>query len=91
MTLHSEQVQGVLPLQADHSLATPILCDYFSTPEPAELVAARQPTPARRGARLLRDAAQHPPRFIDKRRISDSKVEVARWSATSRQDDPPLR
>lgn len=76
MTLHSEQVQGFFRCQADHLSATPILCDYFRSLHLENCVALATDAGSARRAGSYATRLNIPLAFIDKRRVSDSKVEV---------------
>src|SRR5512146_757725 len=76
MTLHSEQVQGFFRCQADHLSATPILCDYFSKLNLENCVALATDAGSARRAGSYATRLNIPLAFIDKRRVSDRKVEV---------------
>jgi ribose-phosphate pyrophosphokinase len=76
MTLHSEQVQGFFRCQADHLSATPILCDYFKTLNLENCVALATDAGSARRAGSYATRLNIPLAFIDKRRISDEKVQV---------------
>jgi ribose-phosphate pyrophosphokinase len=76
MTLHSEQVQGFFKCQADHLSATPILCDHFQSLNLENCVALATDAGSARRAGSYATRLNIPLAFIDKRRVSDSKVEV---------------
>ncbi len=76
MTLHSEQVQGFFRCQADHLSATPILCDYFLSLGLGNCVALGADAGSARRAGAYATRLNIPLAFVDKRRISDSQVEV---------------
>ena len=76
MTLHSEQVQGFFRCQADHLSATPILTEYFQSLNLENCVALATDAGSARRAGSYATRLNIPLAFIDKRRISDSKVEV---------------
>jgi len=76
MTLHSEQVQGFFRCPADHLSATPILCDHFQSLNLENCVALATDAGSARRAGSYATRLNIPLAFIDKRRISDSKVEV---------------
>jgi len=76
MTLHSEQVQGFFRCPADHLSATPILCDYFRKLNLENCVALAADAGSARRAGAYATRLNIPLAFIDKRRISDSNVEV---------------
>jgi ribose-phosphate pyrophosphokinase len=76
MTLHSEQVQGFFRCQADHLSATPILCDYFSSLNLENCVALATDAGSARRAGSYATRLNIPLAFIDKRRVSDTEVEV---------------
>lgn len=76
MTLHSEQVQGFFRCQADHLSATPILCEHFRSLNLENCVALATDAGSARRAGSYATRLNIPLAFIDKRRVSDSKVEV---------------
>jgi len=76
MTLHSEQVQGFFRCQADHLAATPILCDYFSSLDLKNCVALAGDAGSARRAGPYATRLNIPLAFVDKRRVSDEKVEI---------------
>ncbi len=76
MTLHSEQVQGFFRCQADHLSATPILCDYFRSLNLENCVALATDAGSARRAGSYATRLNIPLAFIDKRRVSDERVEV---------------
>jgi ribose-phosphate pyrophosphokinase len=76
MTLHSEQVQGFFRCQADHLSATPILSDYFRSLELENCVALAADAGSARRAGPYATRLNIPLAFVDKRRISDTEVEV---------------
>ncbi|UCC68621.1 MAG: ribose-phosphate diphosphokinase [Armatimonadota bacterium] len=76
MTLHSEQVQGFFRCQADHLAATPILCDYFGSLDLKNCVALAGDAGSARRAGPYATRLNIPLAFVDKRRVSDEKVEI---------------
>ena len=76
MTLHSEQVQGFFRCQADHLSATPILSDYFRSLNLENCVALAADAGSARRAGPYATRLNIPLAFVDKRRISDTEVEV---------------
>jgi len=76
MTLHSEQVQGFFRCQADHLSATPILCDYFRSLNLENCVALAADAGSARRAGPYATRLNIPLAFVDKRRVSDERVEV---------------
>jgi ribose-phosphate pyrophosphokinase len=76
MTLHSEQVQGFFQCQADHLSATPILCEYFEKLALANCVAFAADAGSARRAGAYAIRLDIPLAFADKRRVSDTRVEV---------------
>lgn len=76
MTLHSEQVQGFFRCQADHLSATPILCDYFRSLDLENCVALAADAGSARRAGPYATRLNIPLAFVDKRRMSDERVEV---------------
>jgi ribose-phosphate pyrophosphokinase len=77
ITLHSEQVQGFFACPADHLAATPILCDYFAERlDLANCVALAGDAGSARRAGAYATRLNIPLAFVDKRRLSDNRVEV---------------
>jgi ribose-phosphate pyrophosphokinase len=76
MTLHSEQVQGFFRCQADHLSATPILSEYFKSLSLDNCVALAPDAGSARRAGSYATRLNIPLAFIDKRRVSDERVEV---------------
>ncbi len=76
MTLHSEQVQGFFQCQADHLSATPILCEYFEKLALGNCVAFAADAGSARRAGAYAIRLDIPLAFADKRRVSDTRVEV---------------
>jgi ribose-phosphate pyrophosphokinase len=76
MTLHSEQVQGFFRCQADHLLAAPILCDYFRSLDLENCVALAADAGSARRAGSYATRLNIPLAFVDKRRVSDDRVEA---------------
>jgi ribose-phosphate pyrophosphokinase len=77
ITLHSEQVQGFFRCQADHLVATPILCEYFKKMLDLDNCVALAPdagSARRTGAYATR--LNIPLAIIDKRRVADDQVEA---------------
>lgn len=76
MTLHSEQVQGFFRCPADHLSATPILSDYFRAMNLENCVALAPDAGSARRAGSYATRLNIPLAFVDKRRVSDERVEV---------------
>ncbi len=76
MTLHSEQVQGFFRCQADHLLATPILCKYFDALGLRDSVALAPDAGSARRAGAYAERLNIPLTFVDKRRLGDTEVEA---------------
>jgi len=76
MTLHSEQVQGFFRCQADHLSATPILSEYFEKLGLSNCVAMAADAGSARRAGAYATRLDIPLAFADKRRVSDSRVEI---------------
>ena len=76
MTLHSEQVQGFFRCPADHLAATPILCDHFRSLDLDNCIALAADAGSARRAGPYATRLNIPLAFVDKRRVSDEKVEV---------------
>ncbi len=76
MTLHSEQVQGFFRCQADHLLATPILCNYFDSLDLRDRVALAPDAGSARRAGAYAERLNIPLTFVDKRRLGDTEVEA---------------
>ena len=77
MTLHSEQVHGFFSVPTDHLSATPILAQYFRDKKLENAVVV---APDAGHAKRAGDFAQRlklPIAFIDKRRHSDTEVELS--------------
>ena len=77
MTLHAPQVHGFFSVPTDHLLATPILVEYF---EQLGLEGAVVVAPDAGHAKRAGEFAQRlklPIAFVDKRRLSDTKVQTS--------------
>jgi len=77
MTLHSPQVQGFFSVPCDHLAATPILCDYFAAKlDLSDYVALAADAGSAKRAGAYAQRLNIPLAFVDKRRVSDLKVQV---------------
>lgn len=75
MALHSEQVHGFFSVPTDHLQATPVICDYLSKMDLSNTVAMFDLGQDKRGGRYS-ERLGLPIAVIDKRRISDTEVEI---------------
>lgn len=75
MTLHSEQVRGFFSVPTDHLLGAPLVCDYLLKMDLANAVALFDLGQDRRAGGYV-ERLSLPIAVIDKRRISDTEVEI---------------
>ena len=75
MALHSEQVHGFFSVPTDHLQATPVICDYLSKTDLSDTVALFDLGQDKRGGKYA-ERLGLPIAVIDKRRISDTEVEI---------------
>jgi len=76
MTLHSEQIQGFFDMPADHLSAIPLICDYFSDWDLSDAVVVAPDAGSARRAGAYAQRLGLPMAVGDKRRISDTEVEI---------------
>ena len=75
MALHSEQVHGFFSVPTDHLQAAPVICDYLSKLDLSNTVALFDLGQDKRGGKYA-ERLGLPIAVIDKRRISDTEVEI---------------
>lgn len=76
MTLHSSQVHGFFSVPTDHLVATPILAEHFASLNVVDPVVVAPDAGHAKRAGEFAERLQAPIAFVDKRRISDTKVET---------------
>lgn len=76
MTLHSEQIQGFFQTPSDHLSAVPLICDYFSGWDLSDFVVVAPDAGSARRAGAYATRLGLPMAIGDKRRISDTEVEI---------------
>lgn len=75
MNLHSEQVRGFFSVPTDHLLATPVICEYLRQGDLSNAVALFDLGQDKRAGNYA-EALGIPLAVVDKRRISDTAVEI---------------
>lgn len=75
MSLHSEQVRGFFSVPTDHLLGAPVICDYLSKMDLSNAVALFDLGQDKRCGRFA-EKLNLPIAVMDKRRISDTEVEI---------------
>ncbi len=75
MALHSEQVRGFFSVPTDHLLGSPVICSYLSQLDLSQAVALFDMGQDRRGGGYA-ERLKLPIAVIDKRRVSDTEVEI---------------
>jgi len=75
MTLHSEQVHGFFSVPTDHLQGAPVVCNYLSKMDLSNAVALFDMGQEKRGGRYA-EGLSLPIAVMDKRRISDTEVEI---------------
>jgi len=76
MNLHSGQIQGFFRTPADHLSAIPLICDYFSDWDLSDFVVVAPDAGSARRAGAYATRLGLPMAIGDKRRISDTEVEI---------------
>ncbi|MCC6446134.1 MAG: ribose-phosphate pyrophosphokinase [Armatimonadetes bacterium] len=76
MTLHSPQVHGFFRIPLDHLTAAPVIADYFEKMGLEDCVALAPDAGSAKRAGDYAVRLHIPMAFIDKRRVSDRKVEI---------------
>lgn len=77
MTLHSPQVHGFFSVPTDHLLATPIIVKYFDYLGIEDAVVVAPDAGHAKRAGEFAQRLKLPIAFVDKRRVSDTKVETS--------------
>lgn len=75
MNLHSEQVRGFFSVPTDHLLAMPVICDYLRQQDLSNATALFDLGQDKRAGNYA-EALGIPLAVVDKRRISDTEVEI---------------
>jgi len=76
MTLHSDQVQGFFSIPCDHLVATPLFCQHFRRQDLSNAVVLAPDAGSAKRAGAFASRLNLPLGFVDKRRVSDTQVEV---------------
>ena len=76
MTLHSDQVQGFFSVPCDHLAPTPLFCQYFQQWDLTNFTVLAPDAGSAKRAGSFASRLNLPLGFVDKRRVSDTRVEV---------------